>query len=82
MRKQVLAWPRPGKRAVVVAVDVVLAMVATWVAYSLRLETLHWPSITSEWWPYLLTPALAIPIFVRFGLYLSLIHISEPTRPY
>ncbi len=69
MRKQVLAWPRPGKRAVVVAVDVVLAMVATWVAYSLRLETLHWPSITSEWWPYLLTPALAIPIFVRFGLY-------------
>jgi FlaA1/EpsC-like NDP-sugar epimerase len=68
MRKRVLAWPRAGKRAVVVVVDVLLALVATWAAYSLRLDTLHWPT-EAEWWPYLLAPVLAIPIFIRFGLY-------------
>ena len=49
-------------------VDVILAVLATWCAYSLRLETLHWPH-GGEWWVYLLGPTLAIPIFTRFGLY-------------
>ncbi len=66
--KQVLAWPRPAKRAFVVAVDIVIALLATWVAFSLRYETLHWPS-NDQWWIYLLGPVLAVPIFARFGLY-------------
>ncbi len=66
--KQVLDWPRPVKRLVVIAVDAVLALLATWGAYSLRYETLHWPQ-SGEWWVYLLGPLLAVPIFVRFGLY-------------
>jgi len=49
-------------------VDVILAVLATWCAYSLRMETLHWPH-GGEWWVYLLGPALAIPIFTGFGLY-------------
>ena len=68
MLKQVLDWPRSTKRAVVIGVDIVLALTATWLAYSLRLETLHWP-VGVEWWAYLLAPIIAIPIFVRFGLY-------------
>lgn len=68
MLKPVLDWPRPVKRLVVIVVDVMLAMLATWSAYSLRLETLHWP-VGWQWGVYLLGPALAIPIFSRFGLY-------------
>jgi hypothetical protein len=34
MLKQVLIWPRPVKRAVVMTVDVILAVLATWCAYS------------------------------------------------
>lgn len=68
MLKQVLDWPRPTKRMVVVVVDVILALLATWLAYSLRHETLHWPR-GAEHWDYLLAPALAIPIFFGFGLY-------------
>ena len=63
-----LDWPRPAKRLFVVAVDVIMAVLATWVAYSLRYETLHWPS-DDQWWVYLLAPVLAVPIFTRFGLY-------------
>ena len=29
-----------------------------------------------QWWPYLLTPVLAIPIFVRFGLYRAIFRYS------
>ena len=50
------------------ALDVVLAVFATWAAYSLRLETLHRPQGT-EWWIYLSGPLIAIPIFIRMGLY-------------
>lgn len=68
MHKRVLNWPRSLKRSVVMAVDVLSALLATWAAYSLRLETAHWPQ-GDEWWIYLSGPMLAIPIFIRLGLY-------------
>jgi len=68
MHKHVLNWPRSVKRSVVLIVDVLSALLATWAAYSLRLETLHWPQ-GDEWWIYLSGPVIAIPVFVRLGLY-------------
>ncbi len=38
MQSRVLGWPRIVKRLVVVALDLVLALVATWIAFSLRLD--------------------------------------------
>ena len=75
MHKRVLVLPRTAKRAVVIAVDVILALVATWVAFSLRLETLHWP-VGAEWLPYMLAPVIAIPIFIRLGLYRAIFRYS------
>ncbi len=68
MHDTMLALPRLGKQITVVALDVVLAVVATWLAYSLRLDALHWP-VAAQWRVYVLAPALAIPVFVRLGLY-------------
>ncbi|WP_310340515.1 nucleoside-diphosphate sugar epimerase/dehydratase [Rhodoferax saidenbachensis] len=64
----VLAWPRTAKRLAVMALDVVLAVVATWIAYALRLDNTYYP-VGQQWWVYGIAPMLAIPIFVRFGLY-------------
>lgn len=75
MQSSVLAWPRWAKRLVVVALDVGLAWTATWLAYTLRLDTLHWP-VGPEWWVYLLAPVLCIPIFVRLGLYRAIFRYS------
>ncbi len=75
MLKQVLGWPRPAKRTVVIVVDVILSLLATWSAYSLRLETLHWPQ-GDQWLVYLLGPLLSVPIFVRFGLYRAIFRYS------
>lgn len=68
MQKQILGLPRAVKRLVVVTLDVLMSIFATWLAYSLRLDALHWPEGV-QWWAYALAPALAVPVFVRFGLY-------------
>jgi FlaA1/EpsC-like NDP-sugar epimerase len=68
MQSTVLAWPRAAKRLVVVALDIVLALVSTWIAFTLRLDALNWPT-GAQWWVYGLAPALSVPIFIRFGLY-------------
>ncbi len=63
-----LALPRPAKRLVVVALDIVLALVSVWVAFYLRLDQTG-PPVLEQKYVYLLAPLLAIPIFVRLGLY-------------
>ncbi len=68
MQSTVLAWPRAAKRLVVVGLDMVLAIVATWLALSLRLDSPNWP-VQDQWWVYAVTPVLFIPVFVRLGLY-------------
>jgi FlaA1/EpsC-like NDP-sugar epimerase len=75
MNTYLLGLSRPSKRLVVMAVDIVLALFATWAAYSLREETLHWPQGT-QWWVYVSGPALAIPIFIRMGLYRAIFRYS------
>jgi FlaA1/EpsC-like NDP-sugar epimerase len=68
MQNRVLEWPRWVKRLVVICVDVLLALSATWIAFALRLDY-YGPPVGAQWWVYLLTVALFLPIFVRFGLY-------------
>lgn len=68
MRHKVLAWSRSVKRLAVLVLDVSLALLATWLAYSLRLDTLHWP-VELQWRVYGLSAVLFVPIFIRFGLY-------------
>jgi FlaA1/EpsC-like NDP-sugar epimerase len=63
-----LSWPRPAKVLAVMLVDAALALLATWAAFSLRLDVLHFPR-GDERGVYALAPILAIPIFVRLGLY-------------
>jgi FlaA1/EpsC-like NDP-sugar epimerase len=66
--RRVLAWPRAAKLLAVIALDLVLALVATWAAYALRLDNTYYP-IGSQWCVYGVAPLLAIPVFIRFGLY-------------
>ena len=41
------------------ALDIVLCLFATWLAFSLRLDTPSWPQ-DAQWWVYALTPVLAV----------------------
>jgi FlaA1/EpsC-like NDP-sugar epimerase len=75
MQSTVLAWPRAAKRLVVVCLDVLLALLATWLALSLRLDSPNWP-IEGQWWAYGLTAVLFVPVFVRLGLYRAIFRYS------
>lgn len=68
-KNKLLNQPRRIKQMMVLFADAAMGVVAVWVAYSLRLDTLHWPYSTHQWWPYVLAPVLAAPIFWRNGLY-------------
>ncbi len=68
MRDNLIAWPRRAKQVLVVLMDVGLSLLATWLAFCLRLDQLHMP-IGAQWYVYMLAPVLSLPIFIRFGLY-------------
>jgi FlaA1/EpsC-like NDP-sugar epimerase len=68
MTQRVLDWPREIKQITVGALDVALALVSTWLAFGLRFDVWGRP-VDAQWFVYVLAPLLALPIFVRFGLY-------------
>lgn len=68
LQARILNWPRTTKRWVAVTSDVFLAFIATWIAFSLRLDAFHKPE-GLQWVIYVLSPLLSIPIFIKFGLY-------------
>jgi FlaA1/EpsC-like NDP-sugar epimerase len=74
----VLDWPRPVKRLVVVALDAAMGLFAMWLAFTLRLDTLHWPE-GMQWLAYILAPTLAFPIFVNLGLYRAIFRYTGIT---
>ena len=63
-----LALPRPIKRVVVLVLDLFLALVSVWAAFYLRIDQTGLPQL-QQGYVYMLAPLLAVPIFVRFGLY-------------
>lgn len=75
---RILGWSRAAKRLVVVIMDVCLGVGAMWLAFTLRLETPHWPE-GRQWLAYVLAPALAFPIFVKLGLYRAIFRYTGIT---
>jgi FlaA1/EpsC-like NDP-sugar epimerase len=60
--------PRPLKKIFVLMVDGALILLATWLAFSLRLDIWDAPK-DSHYWAYCLALAFSLPIFIAFGLY-------------
>lgn len=63
-----VALPRFSKRLVVMTLDMMLAVVTVWLAFCLRIEQFGLP-VNQQVYVYVLAPGLAVPIFIRFGLY-------------
>ncbi|ODN67069.1 polysaccharide biosynthesis protein [Methylophaga muralis] len=64
--------PRATKRILSVLIDYVVVMLVLWSAFSLRLSTFYIPPQT-QWWLFLLAPLIAIPIFIKLGLYRAIV---------
>ncbi|CAN8142766.1 Polysaccharide biosynthesis protein [uncultured Thiomicrorhabdus sp.] len=67
-----LTIPRWQKRLISVAVDTLLMVVVAYLALALRFGELHWPSL-DYWFAILILPLVAIPVFIRMGLYRAVV---------
>ncbi|WP_162492700.1 polysaccharide biosynthesis protein [Pseudomonas palleroniana] len=70
LRTWLLKLPRHQKRLIQVFADVVLVFLALWMAFVVRLgiDEMINPVIT-HLWLFVAAPVIAIPLFVRFGMY-------------
>jgi len=76
MMKVFLSMSRRRKQAISIIVDFVLLLFAFWSAIALRLES-AWPNVDAYKWQMVAAPVLAIPIFIRLGLYRAVIRFME-----
>jgi FlaA1/EpsC-like NDP-sugar epimerase len=65
---RLIALPRPAKRAIAIGVDMLLCIATVALAYRLRVDDWIFPQ-GNQWLSYVVAILLALPIFVRFGLY-------------
>lgn len=68
LSSQLLELPRLAKQSIVFCVDLIVALVATWLAFYLRVDQAGWP-ILEQGSVYGLAVVLFVPVFVKMGLY-------------
>jgi UDP-N-acetylglucosamine 4,6-dehydratase len=70
LRSRLVLLPRRHKRLIQLAMDVVLVWAALWLAFFVRLGDAHFVEpFAGHAWLFGVAPLLAIPLFVRFGMY-------------
>lgn len=72
LTEPLLALPRSVKRLIVVTLDVILCIFATWLAFFLRLDEsvrLYGEVFWRADWASLISIALALPVFITHGFY-------------
>ncbi|MFT7675666.1 MAG: FlaA1/EpsC-like NDP-sugar epimerase [Gammaproteobacteria bacterium] len=76
MYRELIYWllrrNRSTKRSMLVVIDFLVIPLTLWAAFSIRLEVLYIPPLF-QYWIFLVAPLIAIPIFVRFGLYRAIV---------
>ncbi len=68
--------PRHDKRLIMVASDFVFLPLALYLAICIRQGT-FFPQTIESWWLFLVAPVIAIPIFIRLGLYHAVVRYIE-----
>jgi len=81
MKQAILAYwfiglKRRTKAFILISTDVFFVLFALWAAFSLRWGELYIPK-GDEWYLFAVAPVIAIPIFVKLGLYRAIIRYIE-----
>jgi len=80
MRSHTRTWfillPRQKKAFILISADVFFAIFALWAALSLRWGELYIPK-SGEWYLFAAAPVIAVPIFIKMGLYRAIIRYIE-----
>ena len=66
--QQIANLPRIKKQLIIATSDVIIILVSLWLAFVLRQDHIVL-SNGNIWWLFIVAPLLAIPVFIRLGLY-------------
>jgi FlaA1/EpsC-like NDP-sugar epimerase len=67
-----LSISRSNKRMIALSIDFLMIPVILWLAFSIRLDQFYIPP-EQQLWIFICAPLIAIPIFIRMGLYRAII---------
>lgn len=73
LTKWFTSLPRFYKQIIIACSDSILLVIALWLSFSLRLSELYIPENHETRLVFIILPILAVPIFIRFGLYRAII---------
>jgi UDP-N-acetylglucosamine 4,6-dehydratase len=71
-----ISLSRPIKAIILISADIFFAVLAFWAAFSLRLGVFYVPK-DDIWYLFAAAPLIAVPIFIRLGLYRAIIRYIE-----
>ncbi|MGR9014822.1 MAG: polysaccharide biosynthesis protein [Gammaproteobacteria bacterium] len=71
-----ISLPRQMKAFILISADIFFSMLALWAALSLRWGELYIPK-DDEWYLFVAAPVIAVPIFIKLGLYRAIIRYIE-----
>lgn len=73
---RIIHLPRKFKILIMLLCDVLLLPLALWSSIALRFGTFH-PYVDNYLWVFVLVPLVAVPIFIRIGLYRAVIRFMD-----
>ncbi|MAZ54315.1 MAG: polysaccharide biosynthesis protein [Flavobacteriales bacterium] len=73
MRDKLTRLSRQKKQAIMIGADVLFLVFAIWLSFALRLGVIWSNQIESNLWIFIFIPIVSIPIFIKLGLYRSVL---------
>lgn len=73
MRDRLTNLSRRKKQAIMISADVCFLFFAIWLSFALRLGDVWSDKLESNLWIFILIPTVSIPIFIKLGLYRSVL---------
>ena len=73
MKTRLLSLNRLYKQIITLSFDVVILLFSLWLSFVLRFGELWTPYINESIWMFILVPIVSTPLFVRLGLYRSVL---------
>lgn len=76
LRSWFISLNRRAKACILIGADIFFTLFALWAAFSLRWSAWYIPK-GDEWYLFAVAPVIAVPIFIRLGLYRAIIRYIE-----
>ena len=76
MKTRLLTLDRRYKQIITLAFDVIILVFALWLSFFLQSDDFIGEHMSKNWWLIIAVPIIAIPIFIKTGLYRSVLQYT------